>query len=103
MQGSVLGACRSSVTAPRRASRGRRSTEAARAEEGVHGAGNSQPPLEHGEGRWVQATWRTADRQMEYEVVWEKYPDKNTWEPYNHLSNAQEKLHEYISINRIQV
>ncbi|KAH7703005.1 hypothetical protein AAVH_29831 [Aphelenchoides avenae] len=51
--------------------------------------------------RWNTA--KDADRQMEYEVVWEKYPDKNTWEPYNHLSNAQEKLHEYISINRIQV
>ncbi|KAH7715982.1 hypothetical protein AAVH_16597 [Aphelenchoides avenae] len=41
--------------------------------------------------------------RMEYEVVWEKYPDKNTWEPFSHLANAQEKLHEYISINRIQV
>jgi hypothetical protein len=40
---------------------------------------------------------------MEYEVAWRGFEGKNTWEPHSHLANAQEKFHEYININPIQL
>jgi len=41
--------------------------------------------------------------RMEYEVAWRGFEGKNTWEPHSHLANAQEKFHEYININPIQL